>query len=63
MANKSAHSFNVININDDPTYENWLALYACIMNHRLSVGDALRIMGLTTEKNLMHRKGGTGHDS
>ena len=43
-------SFSIVNDSEDPNYENWLALFACIVNHKLTIGHALKVMGLTTDK-------------
>jgi len=40
-------NINFVNDSDDPTYENWLALFACIVNKKLSAVNSLKIMGVT----------------
>lgn len=40
-----------INDSDDPTYENWLVLFACIVNEKISVSNALQIMRLNIKGN------------
>ena len=40
-------NINIANNSDDPTYENWLALFACIVNKNLSAVNSLKIMGVT----------------
>lgn len=48
-----------INDSNDPTYENWLSLFACIVNEKLSPGEALRIMGIACEGRTYHLMEGT----
>lgn len=54
---------SIYNDSGDPTYENWLAFYACIINKNLSVSTALKIMGIANEADVPESKGGTGYES
>ncbi len=39
----------ICNDSNDPTYENWLALYVCIVNKKFSIKRALNIIGFAEE--------------
>lgn len=55
-------SLRFINDSNDPTFENWLSLFACIVNEKLSPGEALSIMGIACEGRTYHLKGGIDHE-
>ncbi len=63
MDNNKKCSVCFNNESDDPTYENWLALFACIVNNKLSVSRALSIMGITCDGNKPQLKGGAVYES
>ncbi len=58
-ANKEV-CMSLCNDSDDPTYENWLALFACIVNKKLSVSKVLSIMELNIECDIAPVEGSEG---
>ena len=63
MDNNKKYGVCFINESDDPTYENWLALFACIVNNKLSASRALTSMEITCDGNKPKMKGGAVYES